>query len=79
MDALITRRWQWIDPRSRNRVARIRELDRAIDALAKRQQELADRIAQETGHTRLRRLNLALAVAALQHRKALALREELAD
>lgn len=79
MDALITRPWQWIDPRSRNRVARIRELDRVIDALAKRQQELADRIAQETGHTRLRRLNLALAVAALQHRKALALREKLAD
>ncbi len=79
MEALISRPWDWIDRRSRDRVTHTRELDHVIDSLAKRQKELKARISQETGHTRLRRLNTALAVAALQHKKALALREELAD
>ena len=66
-------------PIARSRYARIRELDHVIDSLANGKKSLKDRISQETGHTRLRRLNLALAVTDLQHKKALALREELRD
>ena len=77
MEALISRPWDWTDRRSRDRVTHTRELDHVIDSLAKRQKELKARISQETGHSRLHRLNMALAVTDLQHKKALALRDEL--
>lgn len=55
-----------------------KELDRIIDGLQGQVNDLEAQLGKETSHARVRHLTIALAVARMQHKKAVALRLELA-
>lgn len=55
----------------------LKDLDRIIDGLQGQMDGLAARLGEETGPTSIRHLTIALAVARMQHKKAVALRLEL--
>jgi hypothetical protein len=77
MQKLVARLLAQLSPSTHQQNASSDKLDKIIDGLRRRQIELGQRLSTQTGGAEKRRLKIALQVAHLQEKKALALRKNL--